>query len=110
MVLDFFWQGHKDLNPEPTVLETVALPIELYPYVNIKVFLTISRQIKSQISKTRKKQNKLRISIILLFYSKPMVFFAKTIGLDIISFTTPNINNLVLFSTNTSKLTHGIIF
>ena len=33
MVLDFFWQGHKDLNPEPTVLETAALPIELYPYI-----------------------------------------------------------------------------
>ena len=29
----FLWQGHKDLNPEPTVLETAALPIELYPYV-----------------------------------------------------------------------------
>ena len=29
----FFWQGHKDLNPEPTVLETAALPIELYPYM-----------------------------------------------------------------------------
>ena len=29
----FFWQGHKDLNPEPTVLETAALPIELYPYI-----------------------------------------------------------------------------
>ena len=29
------WQGHKDLNPEPTVLETAALPIELYPYVYI---------------------------------------------------------------------------
>ena len=27
------WQGHKDLNPEPTVLETAALPIELYPYI-----------------------------------------------------------------------------
>ena len=27
------WQGHKDLNPEPTVLETAALPIELYPYM-----------------------------------------------------------------------------
>ena len=27
-----YWQGHKDLNPEPTVLETAALPIELYPY------------------------------------------------------------------------------
>ena len=29
----FNWQGHKDLNPEPTVLETAALPIELYPYI-----------------------------------------------------------------------------
>ena len=29
----FLWQGHKDLNPEPTVLETAALPIELYPYL-----------------------------------------------------------------------------
>ena len=31
--LAVFWQGHKDLNPEPTVLETAALPIELYPYI-----------------------------------------------------------------------------
>ena len=30
------WQGHKDLNPEPTVLETAALPIELYPYISIQ--------------------------------------------------------------------------
>ena len=36
MVLDFFWQGHKDLNPEPTVLETAALPIELYPYIYLR--------------------------------------------------------------------------
>ena len=32
-LLSVFWQGHKDLNPEPTVLETAALPIELYPYI-----------------------------------------------------------------------------
>lgn len=31
----FHWQGHKDLNPEPTVLETAALPIELYPYIHL---------------------------------------------------------------------------
>ena len=30
------WQGHKDLNPEPTVLETAALPIELYPYMYLQ--------------------------------------------------------------------------
>ena len=36
LIIVLSWQGHKDLNPEPTVLETAALPIELYPYVNIK--------------------------------------------------------------------------
>ena len=25
------WQGHQGSNPRPTVLETVALPAELYP-------------------------------------------------------------------------------
>ncbi len=25
------WQGQGDSNPRPTVLETVALPAELYP-------------------------------------------------------------------------------
>ncbi len=29
----FFWQGQKDLNPRHAVLETAALPTELYPYV-----------------------------------------------------------------------------
>ena len=33
VILGTYWQGHKDLNPEPTVLETAALPIELYPYM-----------------------------------------------------------------------------
>ncbi len=26
------WQGQRDSNPQPTVLETVALSIALYPY------------------------------------------------------------------------------
>ena len=34
----FLWQGQKDLNPRHAVLETAALPTELYPY--IKFFLT----------------------------------------------------------------------
>ena len=29
----FPWQGQKDLNPRHAVLETAALPTELYPYV-----------------------------------------------------------------------------
>ena len=28
-----FWQGKKASNPRPTVLETVALPTELFPYI-----------------------------------------------------------------------------
>ena len=53
------WQGQKDLNPRHAVLETAALPTELYPYVyysaafclrevsyhiphpNVKIFLKI---------------------------------------------------------------------
>ena len=27
------WQGQKDLNPQPMVLETTTLPIELYPCI-----------------------------------------------------------------------------
>ena len=30
---NILWQGHKDLNPEPSVLETAVLPIELYPCI-----------------------------------------------------------------------------
>ena len=29
----FKWQGQKDLNPRHVVLETTALPTELYPYI-----------------------------------------------------------------------------
>ena len=29
----FIWQGQKDLNPRHAVLETAALPTELYPYI-----------------------------------------------------------------------------
>ncbi len=28
------WQGQQGSNPRPTVLETVALPAELYPYAS----------------------------------------------------------------------------
>ena len=31
LVLLFFWQGQKDSNPRHSVLETDALPAELYP-------------------------------------------------------------------------------
>lgn len=28
----FFWQGRQDSNPQPMVLETTTLPLELLPY------------------------------------------------------------------------------
>ena len=30
--LFYLWQGQKDSNPRPMVLETSTLPTELYPY------------------------------------------------------------------------------
>ena len=33
-----FWQGQKDLNPRHVVLETTALPTELYPYILYLIF------------------------------------------------------------------------
>ena len=31
------WQGQKGSNPRPAVLETAALPTELYPYVRLSI-------------------------------------------------------------------------
>ena len=35
----FLWQGQKDLNPRPMVLETSTLPTELYPYTTLGIIL-----------------------------------------------------------------------
>ena len=32
------WQGQKDSNPRHAVLETAALPTELYPCICVKLF------------------------------------------------------------------------
>jgi hypothetical protein len=32
--IPLFWQGQKESNPQPMVLETTTLPVELYPYKN----------------------------------------------------------------------------
>ena len=38
-----FWQGRRDSNTQPTVLETVALPLSHSPLLNCyKVFATLS--------------------------------------------------------------------
>ncbi len=36
----FKWQGQKDLNPRHMVLETIALPTELYPYIMRHMIIT----------------------------------------------------------------------
>ena len=36
-VSGFVWQGKKASNPRPTVLETAALPAELFPYKLLKM-------------------------------------------------------------------------
>ena len=38
------WQGQKVSNPRPTVLETVALPAELYPYAGHRL-----RQVQGEV-------------------------------------------------------------
>ena len=35
MGICLFWQGKKASNPRPTVLETAALPAELFPYITV---------------------------------------------------------------------------
>ena len=34
-IRQLIWQGKKASNPRPTVLETVALPTELFPYMEL---------------------------------------------------------------------------
>ena len=36
-----FWQGQKDSNPRHAVLETAALPAELYPYLDYTFILPL---------------------------------------------------------------------
>ena len=35
------WQGQKDSNPRHAVLETAALPTELYPYLLFKIAILL---------------------------------------------------------------------
>jgi hypothetical protein len=41
------WQGRRDSNPQPTVLETATLPIELLPFGCAVVDYTIQKKIMS---------------------------------------------------------------
>ena len=39
-----FWQGKKASNPRPTVLETAALPAELFPCIQLQFLKVVDRQ------------------------------------------------------------------
>ncbi len=39
-----FWQGQKDSNPRHAVLETAALPTELYPYIHFCDLIILSQR------------------------------------------------------------------
>lgn len=45
------WQGQQDSNPRPTVLETVALPTELYPCVSEGICTTSARFLREYVGK-----------------------------------------------------------
>ena len=46
-------QGRRDLNPQPLVLETSALPIELHPWVKIaKLAIRMSNEVANFKSET----------------------------------------------------------
>ncbi len=43
------WQGQRDSNPRPSVLETDALPTELYPYAVRRLLSQRADEIKSDL-------------------------------------------------------------
>ncbi len=45
-IIPCFWQGQKDLNPRPMVLETSTLPTELYPYTTLIIILDLLQFVK----------------------------------------------------------------
>ena len=61
------WQGKKASNPRPTVLETAALPAELFPY--IKKY-TVPNQIEAQHSGFDLERNKFPESSTLAVLGK----------------------------------------
>ena len=53
-----FWQGRKDSNPRPMVLETSTLPTELHPYMHkqlYQIFFCLSRCFIKKVIKLQKK-------------------------------------------------------
>ena len=46
-----FWQGKKASNPRPTVLETAALPAELFPYeIKLNMIKITNKKIPNRIT------------------------------------------------------------
>ena len=58
----FCWQGQKDLNPRHSVLETDALPTELYPYVKY-MLLSESKEVMPMRFKKEGGVNEKRLAV-----------------------------------------------
>ena len=77
-----FWQGQKDLNPRHAVLETAALPTELYPYVKFcLIILSFSKVVVNGFFKIFLRVSKNRgeccFSSYLAVSAKNTVFFGE---------------------------------
>ncbi len=81
----FFWQGHKDLNPEPTVLETRLINQPLGGLLLKLIFQLSKSESPPQSQKPIQKSNKLGISETSLRSSGSTVFYAETVGSESIS-------------------------
>ena len=78
-----FWQGQKDLNPRHAVLETAALPTELYPYVKFcLIILSFSKVVVNGFFKIFLRVSKNRgeccFSSYLAVSAKNTVLFGET--------------------------------
>ena len=93
-----FWQGHKDLNPEPTVLETRLINQPLGGLLLKLIFQLSKSKSPPQSQKTIQKSNKLGISETSLRSSGSTVFYAETVGSEIISYPSDFSNNQGAFS------------
>ena len=80
-----FWQGHKDLNPEPTVLETRLINQPLGGFLLKLIFQLSKRESPPYSQKPIQKSNKLGISSTNLRSSGSTVFYAETVGSESIS-------------------------
>ena len=81
-----FWQGHKDSNSGHAVLETAALPAELYPYFKCSIIITHSSGLCKMIF-----EKSIIKYYFLLFYFRPSIEKSKAIWYNYYRLTYPTL-------------------